>query len=96
MFFEKEHIWFHDRQMQILLTAYMSYTQAESESMSQNIKWGISKGFQSGKSGYADFCCFGYIRSRDGNLKINEPVADVVRKIFELRASGRSLNEISQ
>ena len=95
VFFEKENIWLHDRQMQILLTAYMSYTQAESESMSQNIKWGINKGFQSGKSGYADFTCFGYRRSNDGHLEINEPEADVVRKIFELRASGRSLNEIS-
>ena len=95
VFFEKENIWLHDRQMQILLTAYMSYAQAESESMSQNIKWGISKGFQSGKSGYADFTCFGYRRSNYGHLEINEPEADVVRKIFELRVSGRSLNEIS-
>ena len=94
-FFEKENIWLHDRQMQILLTAHMSYAQAESESMSQNIKWGISKGFQSGKSGYADFTCFAYKRGSDGNLEINEPEADVVRKIFELRVSGRSLNEIS-
>ena len=96
VFFEKENIWLHDRQMQILLTAYMSYAQAESESMSQNIKWGISKGFQSGKSGYADFTCFGYRRGNDGSLEINEPEADIVRKIFELRVSGRSLNEISQ
>ena len=96
VFFEKENIWLHDRQMQILLTAYMSYAQAESDSMSKNIKWGISKGFQSGKSGYADFTCFGYRRSSDGGLEINEPEADIVRKIFELRASGRSLNEISQ
>ena len=95
VFFEKENIWLHDRQMQILLTAYMSYAQAESESMSQNIKWGISKGFQNGKSGYADFTCFGYRRGNDGSLEIDEPNADVVRKIFELRASGRSLNEIS-
>ena len=49
VFFEKENIWLHDRQMQILLTAYMSYAQAESESMSKNIKWGINKGFQNGK-----------------------------------------------
>ena len=95
VFFEKENIWLHDRQMQILLTAYMSYAQAESEGMSKNIKWGISKGFQSGKSGYADFTCFGYMRSSDGTLEINEPEADIVRKIFELRVSGRSLNEIS-
>ena len=95
VFFEKENIWLHDRQMQILLTAYMSYAQAESESMSQNIRWGISKGFQSGRSGYADFTCFGYRRDSDGNLEIYEPEADIVRKIFALRSSGRSLNEIS-
>ncbi len=96
VFFEKENIWLHDRQMQILLTAYMSYAQAESESMSQNIKWGISKGFQNGKSGYTKITCFGYKRNSDGHLEINEPEADIVRKVFELRVSGRSLNEISQ
>ena len=95
VFFEKENIWLHDRQMQILLTAYMSYAQAESESMSKNIKWDISKGFQNEKSGYADFTCFGYRRGNDGSLEINEPEAYIVRKIFELRVSGRSLKEIS-
>ena len=80
VFFEKENIWLHDCQMQILLTVYVSYAQAESESMSQNIKWGIGKGFQ---------------RGSDGSLEVNEPEADIVRKIFELRVSGRSLNEIS-
>ena len=38
VFFKKENIWLHDRQMQMLMTAYMSYAQDESESMSHNIK----------------------------------------------------------
>ena len=63
--------------------------------MSKNIRWGISKGFQSGESGYAGFTCFGYKRNSDGNLDINELEANIVREIFALRASGRSLNELS-
>ena len=63
--------------------------------MSRDIKWGIKRGFQSGRSGYADFVCFGYKRGDDGKLAIDEPDVGIVRKIFELRAEGKSLEAIS-
>ena len=39
--------------------------------------------------------CFGYKRDDDGRLTIDEPDAKIVRKLFEMRASGKSLGAIS-
>lgn len=61
---------------------HCAIAQAESEDMSRDIKWGIKRGFQSGRSGYADFVCFGYKRDDDGKLAIDEPDVRIVRKIF--------------
>ena len=95
VFFEKEDLWLHERDLQIVLTAYCAFAQAESEDMSRNIKWGIKRSFQSGTSGYADFVCFGYKRGDEGSLAIDEPDAKIVRRIFEMRADGSSLGTIS-
>ena len=95
VFFEKEDLWLHERDLQIVLTAYCAFAQTESEDMSRNIKWGIKRSFQSGTSGYANFVCFGYKRGDDGKLAIDEPDAKIVRKIFEMRADGKSLGTIS-
>ena len=95
VFFEKEDLWLHERDLQIVLTAYCAFAQAESEDMSRNIKWGIKRSFQSGTSGYADFVCFGYKRGDDGKLAIDEPDAKFVQTIFEMRADGKSLGTIS-
>ena len=81
--------------MKILLTAYCALAQAESENKSQDIKWGIKRGFQTGTSGYAEFVCFGYKRGDGGKLAIDEPDAVIVRKIFRMRAKGHTLGEIS-
>ena len=95
VFFEKEDLWLHERDLQIVLTAYCAFAQAESEDMSRKIKWGIKRSFQSGTSGYADFVCFGYKRGDDGKLAIDEPDAKFVQTIFEMRADGKSLGTIS-
>lgn len=95
VYFEKENLWFHDRHLQVLLAMHCAVAQAESEDMSRDIRWGVKRGFQSGRSGYADFVCFGYKRGDDGKLAIDEPGARIVRKIFELRAEGKSLGAIS-
>lgn len=95
VYFEVENIWLHDRKMQVFLTAYLALAQAESENKSQNIKWGVRRGFETGTSGYADFVCFGYKAGDNGQLAIDEPDAKVVRKIFDMRADGASLGAIS-
>ena len=95
VYFEKENLWLHQKEMQMMITMFLAFAQAESESMSRNIKWGIRKGFQNGKSGYAGFTCYGYDNDGPGNLRINEAEAEIVRHIFLMRASGKSLGFIS-
>ena len=95
VYFEKENLWLHERKLNMLLTAYCAFAQAESESASGSIKWGVKAGFRSGQSGYANFVCFGYKQGDNGKLEIDKPNAKIVRKIFELRASGASLGAIS-
>lgn len=96
VYFEQEEMWLNEQRIQILLTAYCALAQAESEDMSRNIKWGIKRGFEKGTSGYAEFVCFGYKRGDDGRLVIDEPDAEIVRKMFEMRAAGSSLGAISK
>lgn len=96
VYFEEENLWLHDeRRMEILITVFCALAQSESENISQNIRWGVRQGFRMGTSGYADFVCYGYKRGDDGRLAIDEPDAEIVRRIFQMRAEGKSLGAIS-
>ena len=95
VFFEKENLWLHEEELQLLVEAYCAFAQAESEEMSRSIRWGVKRGFERSTSGYADFACYGYKRGDGGVLAIDEPDAAVVRTIFEMRAAGKSLGTIS-
>lgn len=95
VYFEQENMWLNEQRIQVLLTAYCALAQAESEDISRNIKWGIKRGFEKGTSGYAEFACFGYKRGDKGRLVIDEPDAEIVRQMFEMRANGYSLGAIS-
>ena len=95
VYFEQENMWLNEQRIEVLLTAYCAFAQAESEDMSRNIKWGIKRGFEHGTSGYAEFVCFGYKRGDNGQLVIDEPEARIVRQMFEMRANGHSLGLIA-
>jgi len=95
VYFEIGNLWLHEQQTEFVLTTLFAVAQAESANKSRNIKWGIRRGFQKGSSGYADFVCYGYKRGDDGQLAIDEPDAEIVRKIFQMRAEKRSLGSIS-
>lgn len=55
----------------------------------------MRQGFRTGTSGYADFVCYAYKRGDDGRLAIDEPDAEIVRRIFQMREEGKSLGAIS-
>ena len=95
VYFEEENLWLHDERMEMLITVFCAFAQSESENTSQNIRWGVRQGFRMGTSGYADFVCYGYKRGDDGRLTIDEPDAEIVRRIFQMRAEGKSLGSIS-
>jgi hypothetical protein len=58
------------------------------------IKVGIRDGFQKGVSKLANRHCYGYTKSGNGNLIINETEAETVRRIFTRYLAGYSLGKI--
>ncbi len=97
VYFESQELWLHQLgdDAEMVFTMLSAFAQNESESMSRNIQWGIRRGFQAGTSGYAQFACFGYRQDENGNLVIHEEEAEIVRRIFQMRAAGHSLGRIS-
>ena len=77
-----------------LLSILEGVAQEENLARSENIRWGIEKSVQSGKSKIYDRKCFGYIQDSDGSLIIQESEATVVKMIFDLYLSGYSINAI--
>jgi site-specific DNA recombinase len=79
---------------EMILTFMMSQAQAESESMSGNIRWGHRKNFKDGKVyfHYAGF--LGYRRGEDNLPEIDPGEAEIVRRIFSRYLIGQSVAKI--
>lgn len=79
--FEKENISTFSADGELMLTLLASFAQAESEQISQNVKWRVRKGFEQGKAN--GFHLYGYTDSPDAtDVQIVEDEAEVVRWIF--------------
>lgn len=92
--FEREHINTLSGDGELMLTLLASFAQAESESISRNIKWSIKKGFENGEPN-TGLRCFGY-NWENKKLVINEEEAKWVRYIFDSFISGMSIKSIAK
>jgi DNA invertase Pin-like site-specific DNA recombinase len=94
VFFEKENVNTLYMDNEMILTFMMSQAQAESESMSGNIRWGHRKNFKDGKVyfHYAGF--LGYRRGEDNLPEIDSDEAETVRRIFSRYLIGHSVAKI--
>lgn len=75
----------------LLISTIEACTQAENETRSTNIKWGINQRAQNGKSGLYRRKCYGYDKDENGELVINETKAENVKLIFDLYLKGASI-----
>lgn len=75
----------------LLISTIEACTQAENESRSANIKWGIKQGAKNGSLGFYRRKCYGYDNNDNGDLVVNETEAEVVKLIFDLYLSGKSI-----
>ncbi|MCI6584807.1 MAG: recombinase family protein [Mobiluncus sp.] len=93
VWFERENINTASAEGEILLTLLASFAQAESESISQNAKWGIRKKYAQGRI----HSChpYGYRYVRD-HLEVIESEAVVVRRLFEEYLAGKSPEKIAR
>ena len=96
VYFEKENTNTLYMDNEMILTFMMSQAQAESESISGNVKWGHRKRFQDGKVyyNYANF--LGYRKGADGLPEIDPEQAAIVRRIFSRYLLGQSVREIAK
>lgn len=95
-YFEKENIWTFDSKGEFLITLMSSLAQEESRSISENIRWGIRKGFESGKVIVDWKRLLGYGVDAGGSPIIIEEEAEVVREIYRMYLSGLSERAISE
>lgn len=89
--FEQEELDTANTDSDLMISIIESFTQAENESRSENIKWGIKQGAASGTSKLYDRKCYGYKHDEDGKLIIDEETAENVKMIFDLYLRGQSV-----
>lgn len=90
--FEKENINTLTETSEAMITIMGYFAQAESESISKNVTWGVRHAYAEGK---VTFTCdiYGYHKVQDG-IEIVEEEAAIVREIFERYYAGASVRII--
>ncbi len=82
--FEQEELDTANTDSDLMISIIESLAQAENESRSDNIRWGIKQRAASGISKLYDRKCYGYKHDKDGKLVIDEQKAENVKLIFVL------------
>lgn len=75
----------------LLISTVEACTQAENETRSANIKWGIKQRASNGSLEFYRRKCYGYDKDENGDLVINKEQAEVVKLIFDLYLGGKSI-----
>lgn len=95
--FEKEHIHSLSEDGELMLTLLASFAQEESQSISENVKWGVRKRFQSGEIGAANKHILGYQYDEDEKKYVIIPEeAEAVRWMFKMYIDGVPLRGIAE
>ncbi len=94
--FEKENINTSSMSSEFAISLYASFAQAESESISKNVKWGIEKSYREGNVHYCFHQMLGYRLDENGTPYIVEDEAKIVRFIFQEYAKGKRSVEIAE
>ncbi len=94
--FEKENINTLTESSEFLLTLFSGFAQAESESISKNVIWGIQKSREAGNVPFQYQKMLGYRRGADGQPEIVPDEAEVVKRIYRRYLDGCSLAQIKR
>ncbi len=89
--FEQEVLDTADTDSELMISIIEAIAQAENESRSDNIKWGIKKRAAQGTSKLYNRKCYGYVNASDGSLMIKDEEAKNVRLIFGMYLRGKSV-----
>ena len=94
--FEKENINTLTQTSEFMMTLFSGFAQAESESISRNVTWGIQKGMESGNVPFHYFRILGYRKGADGQPEIDPEGARTVRRIYRRYLEGASLTDLKK
>ena len=92
--FEKENINTLQSDSEILITLMGAFAQAESESISANVRWGKRQAMREGKATIQYQKLYAYRRGEDGRPEIIPEQAEVVKHIYNQFLMGASLRMI--
>ncbi len=94
--FEKENINTLTESSEFLITLFSSFSQAESESIGQNIVLGQRQSMKEGVVPFHYDRTLGYRKGADGGPEIDPEEAQTVRLIYSLYLEGHSLGDIQR
>ena len=89
--FEQEDLDTANTDSDLMISIIEAISQAENESRSDNIKWGIKQRAAQGTSKLYNRKCYGYKNDIDGSLIIDQAEAKNVQIIFDLYLQGKSI-----
>lgn len=89
--FEQEELDTANTESALMISIIESIAQAENESRSDNIKWGIKQHAANGTSKLYNRKCYGYVNANDGSLIIEPVEAENVKLIFSMYIQGESM-----
>ncbi len=93
--FEKENINTLQTDTEMMLTIMSCFAQAESESISKNVSWGVRQSFKNGNVPMQYTRLLGYKKGADGLPEIVPDEAEIVREIFRRYLDGASMEQIA-
>ena len=94
--FEKENINTLETDSEMLITLLGAFAQAESESISANVRWGIRQAMREGKVNINYKYLYAYEKGADGKPQIIPEQAEVVKGIYDRFLAGASLRQIKE
>ena len=94
--FEKENINTSEMTSEMMVALYSVFAQAESESISNNVKMGKRFGYKSGQVPMMFGNIFGYRKGADGSAEIVPEEAEIIKRIYTKFLEGNSYSAIGK
>ncbi len=92
---EKENINTLTAESEMLITIMSCFAQAESESISKNVSWGVRQSFKNGNVPMQYARLLGYQKGKNDAPEIVPDEAEIVREIYRCYLDGMSMNLIA-
>ncbi|MDE6840557.1 MAG: recombinase family protein [Oscillospiraceae bacterium] len=94
--FEEQNINTLESAGELLITLLGAVAQGESESISENVRWGIRQAMREGRANFQYKRLYGFEKGEDSRPRIVPEQAEVVRQIYDSFLAGQSLRMIKE